>query len=87
MSISSYSQQRIFFRDIIKESKYILEEYLNAINTLEIFDCQYFNWGDILSREISINYPKFNNQCYPSAHIKRLIEKLHYVYGNPNLVK
>jgi hypothetical protein len=62
-----------------------IEDYLNKVNSLEIFDCQYFTWEELLSDKITINYPFFNNQCYPNAHVKRLIERLHY--GEPNLVK
>jgi len=63
-----------------------VEEYLNKVNSLEIFDCQHLTWEETLNSKISINYPKFSNQCYPSIHVKRLIERLHYIYGQPNLI-
>jgi hypothetical protein len=63
-----------------------VEEYLNKVNSLEIFDCQHLTWEETLNSKITINYPKFSNQCYPSIHVKKLIERLHYIYGQPNLI-
>lgn len=67
-------------------SEVTVQDYLNKVNTLEIFDCQYVTWEEILNNKITINYPKFNNQCYPSVHIKRLLARLHYTYREPNLI-
>ena len=65
----------------------ILEDYVNKVNSLEIFDCKYLTWEQTLNNVVSINYPKFNGQCYPSIHVKKLIERLHSIYGQPNLIK
>ena len=87
-SLKEINMDMILENYTIREITYevTVQDYLNKVNTLEIFDCQYVTWEDILSSKIRINYPKFNNQCYPSAHIKRLLERLHYTYREPNLI-
>jgi hypothetical protein len=64
-----------------------INDYLNKVNSLEIFDSQYLSWEAIFSNKITINYPFFNNQCYPLIDTKRMIERLHNIYGHTNFVK